>query len=414
MNKDYYELSKYCLNCVNKPCTRGCPLGNDIPGFIKLVKEEKLEESFKLLSETTVLSSLCGRICPHSSQCQGSCIRGIKGKPVSIGELEAYVGDLAIKNNWTYKKKKRTGKKVAVVGGGPSGLTCAAFLRRNGIDVTIYEASDCLGGLLSNGIPDFRLPKDIVKATIDKIIDLGIEVKLNCYIREEFNIEKLKSEYDAVFIGTGATISNKLEIAGENLQNVCSANDFLIFSKYVNFCDKTVMVYGGGNVAMDVSRTIKRLGAKKVVVIYRRSEIEMPAEKKEIEDAKSEGVEFLFKTSIVKIIGDKEVSKLELVKNELIDNGEGRLSPKPIDDSNYIVDCDFLYNAIGSHADLEFIKKMGLEISDKKRIKVDEVGRTSDEKVFSGGDIAGVKGTVAAAARSGRDAAYAIIDYLKK
>lgn len=413
MDKDYYlDLSKYCLNCIKKPCSKGCPLENDIPGFIKLVKEENYLDAFKLLSETTVLSGLCGRICPHSSQCQGSCIRGIKGKPVSIGELEAYVFDLAIENNWSYNKKRRIGKRVAVVGGGPSGLTCAAFLRRNGIDVTIYERYDYLGGLLVHGIPDFRLPKDIVKSTISKILDLGIDVKYNMSLGDNLSLEELKNDYDAVFIGIGANLSKSMNIPGENLLGVYGGNELLEHGIKLDYNNKTIIVSGGGNVAMDVARYIKHEGNNRVIVVYRRSEEEMPAEAKEIEDAKREGVEFLFQTTINKVLGERFVTGIEVLKNELVDKGEGRLSPVPIEGSNYNILCDYVMMAVGSRPD-HSLREINLE-KNREKIKIDASGRTSDEKVFSGGDIAGVKGTVAAAARSGRDAAMSIIEYLKK
>ena len=306
MNVEIKEKLEYCLNCKTKPCSnKGCPLGNNIPGFIQKLKEEKYEDAYDILNETTVLQSLCGRICPHQKQCEGSCVRGIKGSSVSIGELEAFIGDIALKKDFKIKtdiEDKYKSKKVAIVGGGPAGLTCAAFLAKKGVQVTIYERCNYLGGLLIHGIPDFRLPKDIVQKTINKILELGIKVRYNMILGKNLNLKELEDQYDAVFISIGANISSKMGIEGENLKGVYGANELLEYKNFPNLTGKIVAVNGGGNVAMDVARTMKRMGAKDVVVIYRRSREQMPAEDKEIEDAINDGVKFLFKNNIVKII----------------------------------------------------------------------------------------------------------------
>ena len=406
------DLLSNCASCVIKPCQIGCPLNNDITGFIKEMKNENYKGAFDILSNTTVLMSLCGRICPHFQQCQGKCVKGISYNAVEIGELESIIGDMALENNWTIPAPKETKHNVAVIGGGPAGLTCAAFLRRNGIKVTIYEKHNYLGGIMVHGIPEFRLPKDLVKKVTDSIINLGIDVKYNQELGKDYTLEKIKEKYDAVFIGIGANLSNKMNIQGENTKGVYGANEILENNNHPEYKDKVVIVSGGGNVAMDISRTAKRMGAKKVVVIYRRSEAEMPADKKEIEEAKEEGVEFLFLTTITKIIGKDKVEKLELLKNELVKKeNDSRPVPVPIEGSNYEIDADYVMMAIGSHPD-EYISTLNLR-QEKGRIKIDENGKTSDEKVFSGGDIAGTKGTVAWASRAGRNAAYAIIEYLK-
>ena len=406
------DLLSNCASCVIKPCQIGCPLNNDITGFIKEMKNENYKGAFDILSNTTVLMSLCGRICPHFQQCQGKCVKGISYNAVEIGKLESIIGDIALENNWTISVPKKTKHHVAVIGGGPAGLTCAAFLRRNGIKVTIYEKHNYLGGIMVHGIPEFRLPKDLVKKVTDSIINLGIDVKYNQELGKDYTLEKIKEKYDAVFIGIGANLSNKMNIQGENTKGVYGANEILENNNHPEYKDKVVIVSGGGNVAMDISRTAKRMGAKKVVVIYRRSEAEMPADKKEIEEAKEEGVEFLFLTTITKIIGKDKVEKLELLKNELVKKeNDSRPVPVPIEGSNYEIDADYVMMAIGSHPD-EYISTLNLR-QEKGRIKIDENGKTSDEKVFSGGDIAGTKGTVAWASRAGRNAAYAIIEYLK-
>lgn len=407
------NLLSNCASCVIKPCQIGCPLNNDITGFIKEMKNENYKGAFDILSNTTVLMSLCGRICPHFQQCQGKCVKGISYNAVEIGKLESIIGDIALENNWTISVPKKTKHHVAVIGGGPAGLTCAAFLRRNGIKVTIYEKHNYLGGIMVHGIPEFRLPKDLVKKVTDSIINLGIDVKYNQELGKDYTLEKIKEKYDAVFIGIGANLSNKMNIEGENTNGVYGANEILENNNHPEYKDKVVIVSGGGNVAMDISRTAKRMGAKKVVVIYRRSEAEMPADKKEIEEAKEEGVEFLFLTTITKIIGKDKVEKLELLKNELVKKeNDSRPVPVPIEGSNYEIDADYVMMAIGSHPD-EYISTLNLR-QEKERIKIDENGKTSDEKVFSGGDIAGTKGTVAWASRAGRNAAYSIIEYLNK
>ena len=402
-----------CLSCVTKPCQVGCPLNNDITGFIKLAREGKYKEAYHLLLETTVLPSVCGRICPHEKQCQGMCVKKVSFESVKIGDIEAFIGDIALKNNWSISSLPLKNKKVAVVGGGPSGLTCAAFLRRNGVDVTIYERHNYLGGLLYYGIPDFRLDKTLLRKVIDKILELGINVKLNQSIGKDFSLEDLEKEYDAVFLGFGANLSSKMNIPGEDLNGVIGGNELLESNNHPDYTGKTVVVSGGGNVAMDVSRTIKKASAKKVYVIYRRSEKEAPAEANEIKEAKEEGIEFLFQNNILGIYGDKKVEKIEVIKTELVKKeGDDRLSPVNIEGSNYYLSCDYVVMAIGSHPEESIVNSLGLELDKRGRILIDKDGHTSKEKVFAGGDLAGTKGTVAFASRAGRDAAYAIMKYL--
>ena len=416
MEEEIKAKAEYCLNCKLKPCQSACPLGNDTAGFIKLIKENKLKEAYELLLETTVLQPVCSRICPHDKQCQGSCVRGIKQTPVSIGDMEAYIGDLAIKNNWKIdKKSEEKNKKVAVIGGGPTGLTCSAVLARNGYQATIYEKHDKLGGIMVHGIPDFRLDREVLQKTIDKIVELGIEVKLNSELGQDYTLDSLAKEYDAVYLGFGANISSKMGIEGEDVEGVLGGNELLENNIHPDYTGKTVIVSGGGNVAMDTSRTVKRLGAKRVIVVYRRSRTEMPAEKKEIEEAIEEGVEFFFQNNIIKICGDKKVEKIECVKTELVQKeGESRLSPVNIEGSNFFIDADYVIMAVGSKPEADLLKKLNLELDKWGRIKIDENSMTSKKGVFAGGDVVGAKATVAWASRSGRDAGNAIIKYLEK
>ena len=422
MNHQIQDKSNYWLNCKLKPCSKnGCPLNNNIPDFIKQIKEKNYEEAYKVLQETTVLQSICGRICPHKKQCEGSCVRAIKGDAVSIGELEAYIGDYAIKNNLPIEKKdfidikkENLNKKVAIVGGGPSGLTCAGFLAKNGIKVTIYERKSFLGGLLMYGIPDFRLDKKIVKNTIKKILDLGIEVKYNCELGKNLKLEDLQKEYDYIYLAFGANISSKMGIEGENLQGVFGGNELLEYNNHPNYNGKKVIINGGGNVAIDVARTVKRLGASDVKIVYRRAKEQMPAEEKEVQDAEKEGIEILFQNNIVKINGDKKVQNIELIKTELVKKeGDTRLSPVNIEGSNYILDADYVIMALGSKTD-DFISNLGIGLTSKNRIKVDENLKTSNPKIYAGGDVIGGKGTVAWSARDGRDVAKNILNEIFK
>ena len=418
MEKVIKEKINYCLNCKLKPCSmNGCPLNNDIPMFIKYMKDNKLQDAYESLCNTTILQSICGRICPHKKQCEGSCVRGIKGESVSIGELEAIIGDYGIDNNLEIPKEidnNLVNKKVAIIGGGPAGLTCAAFLARKGVQVTIYERYNFLGGLLMYGIPDFRLDKSIVKSTIQKILDLGIDIKYNQILGKNLKLEDLEKEYDKIFLAFGGNKSLKMRIEGEDLDGVYGANELLEHVNYPDFNEKIVFVNGGGNVAIDVARTLKRKGAKKVIIVYRRSKKEMPAEEKEITQCEKEGIEFLLQNNIVKINGKNKVESIEFIKTELVKKeGENRLSPINIEGTNYIMNADYVVMALGSETD-ETVKDLKIELTSKKNIMVDEKYKTSNPKIFAGGDLAGCTKTVAWAARSGRDAAENIIHELKK
>ncbi len=275
-NINIKEKVDYCLNCKIKPCSlKGCPLGNNIPKFIKAVKEDKYKEAYKIVSETSVLSGVCGKICPHMKQCQGSCVRGIKGNPVSIGDIEAYIFQKAVEkgyelkdvinediNNDTNETIELKNKKVAIIGGGPAGLTCAAFLAKDGINVTIFEKYDYLGGLLIHGIPEFRLSKQTVEETVNRILNLGVQVQYNKKLGQNLKLEELEKEYDAIFLSIGANKPAKMGVKGEVLEGVFGGNELLEYNLHPNYEGKVVSVIGGGNVAMDCSRTIKRLRSK--------------------------------------------------------------------------------------------------------------------------------------------------------
>lgn len=418
MNQEIQEKANYCLNCKTKPCQKGCPLENDIPSFINCIKKGEYKEAYQILSKTSMLQPICGRICPHESQCQGSCIRGIKGEPTSIGELEAFVADIALKEGYAFSDEKieKKNKKVAVVGGGPAGLTCAGFLARMGYEVSIYEKYNYLGGIIQHGIPTFRLDREIVEETIQKVLDLGVQVYYGKELGKNLMLEQLKKEYDAIFLGVGANVSSKMGIEGENLQGVYGGNELLEYHLHPDYAGKKVAVIGGGNVAMDCARTIKRLGAKEVVVIYRRAEEQMPAERKEIQEAKEEGVKFLFLHNIVKVLPDsngEKVNKIECIRTQLVQKeGDSRPSPVDIEGSNEIMDMDYVVMAIGSKPEEKIMQTLPVEKSKKGYITVNENYQTTEKGIFAGGDITGQKATVAWAARAGRKAAEAIHEYL--
>lgn len=364
--------------------------------------------------DTTIWQAVCGRICPHYKQCQGSCIRGIKEKPVSIGELEAFVGDMAIKNNWKIKMlEEKKDKKVAIIGGGPSGITAAAYLARRGYSVTIYEKHNELGGLLVHGIPDFRLPRDVVNKTIQKVIELGVTVHLNTEFGKDYSLKELEKEYNAILLSFGANVSSKMGIDGEELEGVYGGNELLENKDYPDFTGKRVCIIGGGNTAMDAARTINRLGAEKVTVIYRRGREQMPAEDEEVESAIEDGVKFLFQNNVIKILGNGKVEEIECIKTELIKSDEGREKPVNIVGSNYKLDMDCIIMALGSKPENEILENIGLEKNDCGYIRIDENYMTSRKGIFASGDIVGTKSTVAWAAKSGKDAAVNIEKYLE-
>ena len=402
------KQAEYCLNCKTKPCQTGCPLQNNIPDFIKYVKEEKYEEAFKVLSETTIFEPICGRVCPQKSQCEGSCIRGVKGESVHIGDLEKFVGNYALENiELSVQQATNNSKKIAIIGSGPSGLACSYYLSSRGYKVSIYEKHSKLGGLLRHGIPEFRLEKDLLDKWLEKyILNKNVEIFTNVELGKDITLEDLKNEYDVVVLAFGANISNKMNVEGEEQSFVFGGNELLEYNNMPDFRNRKVAVIGGGNVAMDVSRTIKRLGAENVYVVYRRSEKQMPAETKEIEEAREEGIEFLFQTNMIKVLDNKiECVKTELIKKE----GETREYPINVEGSNFFMDIDFVVLAVGSSADKNLIDKLELETNKWGNIKVDENYRTSEKNIYAIGDLIGTKQTVAWAARSGFECAKSIL-----
>jgi len=424
------EEARRCLTCKNPQCVSGCPVHIRIPDFISLIKDGQFDKAATLIREDTALPSVCGRVCPQESQCEGKCILGRKGDPVAIGKLERFIGDWSMKNHIVAQKPTvRKGQKVAVVGSGPAGLTCAKELRCMGYDVTVYEALHEFGGVLVYGIPEFRLPKkDIVKPEIDTIKNLGVRFESDVVIGRTMSVDDLMEKwcYDAVFIASGAGFPNFMNIEGENLCGVVSANEFLtrnnlLFSykehyETPNFVGKKVTVVGGGNVAMDAARTAIRLGAE-VHIVYRRSEEELPARREEVHHAKEEGVDFQLLTNPVKIIGNDKgwVCGMECIRMELTEpDASGRRRPVKIPGSEFVLDTDMVIMSIGTSPNpLIYTTTQGLDVNSHGCIVADEVGATSREGVFAGGDIVSGAATVILAMGAGKSAAKAIDEYLR-
>lgn len=420
-----------CLQCKKPACVDGCPVNVDIPGFIQAIKDGLMLKSFTIVKETNSLPAVCGRVCPQEDQCEKLCILAKKGDPVAIGNLERYVADYEReRERCTFKKAEAVnGKKVAVIGSGPAGLTAASDLARMGYTVTLFEALHKTGGVLVYGIPEFRLPKDIVQYEIDSLKSLGVTIELNRVIgiAETIN-DLLSSGFDALFIATGAGLPLFLEVPGENLQGVYSANEYLTRSnlmKAYRFPEydtpiikgNRVAVVGGGNVAMDSARTALRLGSKEVFIIYRRSRNEMPARIEEIERAEEEGIIFNLLNNPVRFIGDDKgrVRAVECIRMELGEpDASGRRSPKPVKGSEFILDIDAAIIAIGNGPNPLIPKTTpGLDITKKGNIIADpETMKTSKRGVFAGGDIVTGAATVIEAMGAGKKAAKAIDDYL--
>ncbi|WP_456437651.1 NADPH-dependent glutamate synthase [Desulfurobacterium sp.] len=423
------EEAKRCIQCPTQPCVEGCPVRVPIPQFVKLIAEGKFVEAARKIKEENILPSICGRVCPQENQCEGVCVVGKIGDPVAIGALEAFAGDYEARVGIEKPEKAEpTGKKVAVIGSGPGGITCAADLAKLGHSVTIFEALHEPGGVLIYGIPEFRLPNEIVYRELEILKDLGVEIKLNCVVGKTKTLEELRKEFDAVFIASGAGLPYLLKIEGLNLNGVYAANEFLTrinlmgasrFPDYDTpvYVGKRVAVIGGGNTAMDVARTAKRLkGVEEVYIVYRRSEAEMPARVEEVHHAKEEGVIFKTLTNPVKFIGkDGWVVGMECVKMELSEPDEsGRRRPVPIEGSNFVLDVDTVVLAIGQGPNPIVMEGVeGLEVGKWGQIVVDpETCKTSLEGVFAGGDVIHGGSTVIQAMGDARKAAAAIHEYL--
>jgi glutamate synthase (NADPH/NADH) small chain len=424
------DEAKRCLNCKNMPCVGGCPVKIHIPEFIAKVAEGDFQGAYDIIYKSSSLPAVCGRVCPQENQCEGKCVRGIKGEPVAIGRLERFVADWYMKNGTKANLDiKKNGKKVAVVGSGPSGLTCAGDLAKLGYDVTVFEALHIPGGVLVYGIPEFRLPKDIVKREIENLKALGVEIVTNAVIGKTETVDELLSDgFEAVFIGSGAGLPRFMNIPGENLNGVYSANEFLTRTNLMKAYEENsatpiiranrVAVVGGGNVAMDAARCAKRLGAEEVYIVYRRSMDEMPARREEVEHAEEEGVIFKTLNNPVEIIGNENnfVSGIKCVKMELGEpDASGRRSPVVIEGSEYVIDVDAVIMSIGTSPN-PLIRNTteGLE-TDRRGciITKGEGGLTTKEGVYAGGDAVTGAATVILAMGAGKSAAQAIDEYIK-
>ena len=424
------EEAQRCLGCKKPKCVEGCPVSINIPGFIEEIKEGKIEEAYKVIGLSSALPAICGRVCPQESQCEGKCIRGVKGEAVSIGKLERFVADYALEHDIKpVGAEVKNGHKVAVIGSGPSGLTCAGDLAKAGYDVTVFEALHELGGVLVYGIPEFRLPKDkVVAAEIENVKSLGVKIETNVIIGKSVTIDELLKDegFEAVFIGSGAGLPMFMGIPGENANGVFSANEFLTRNNLMKaFRDdydtpiahgKKVAVVGGGNVAMDAARTALRLGAE-VHVIYRRSEAELPARAEEVHHAKEEGIIFDLLTNPVEILTDENdwVKGIKVVKMELGEpDASGRRRPVEIEGSDYTIDVDTVIMALGTSPNpLIRNTTKGLDTNKHGCFIADENGQTSREGVFAGGDAVTGAATVILAMGAGKTAAKAMDEYIK-
>ena len=428
-----------CLNCKNMPCVSGCPVNIHIPQFIEKIKEMDFEGAYEIISASSSLPAVCGRVCPQETQCEAKCVRGIKGESVGIGRLERFVADWHNAHQTNNEEKPKTnGIKVAVVGSGPSGLTCAGDLARKGYEVTVFEALHTAGGVLVYGIPEFRLPKKIVAKEVENLKELGVKIETNVVIGKTLTVDELfENGFKAVFIGSGAGLPNFMGIPGEALNGVYSANEFLTRSNLMKaYKDNPitpimkggkVAVVGGGNVAMDAARTALRLGAEKVYIVYRRSMEELPARKEEVEHAIEEGIEFKLLNNPVEILGynnpeDKRdpkngfVKGMKCIKMELGEPDEkGRRRPIEIKDSEFTLDVDTVIISIGTSPN-PLIKSTtnGLEVNSRGGIIIEENGATTKEGVYAGGDAVTGAATVISAMGAGKTAAKAIDEYLSK
>ena len=426
------EEAQRCLNCKNAKCIKGCPVSIDIPGFIHQVKEGNIEEAYKVIGKSSALPAICGRVCPQESQCEGVCIRGIKGEPVSIGKLERFVADYALEHDIKPQgAEKMNGHKVAVIGSGPSGLTCAGDLAKLGYDVTVFEALHELGGVLVYGIPEFRLPKQkVVAKEIEKVKELGVKFETNVVIGKSTTIDQLMEDegFEAVFIGSGAGLPMFMGIPGENANGVFSANEYLTRSNLMKAFDdsydtptiagKKVAVVGGGNVAMDAARTALRLGAD-VHIVYRRSEAELPARVEEVHHAKEEGVIFDLLRNPKKINVDENgnIKSMTVIKMELGEpDASGRRRPIEVPGSEYDIEVDTVIMSLGTSPNpLISSTTNGLDVNRRKCIVADEeTGQTSKEGVYAGGDAVTGAATVILAMGAGKAGAKGIDEYLKE
>lgn len=408
--EEILEKANWCLNCKMKPCSKsGCPMNTDIPEFISKIKTGEYEEAYKILLDNNTFSHVCSIVCPQEDQCEGSCVRGIKQTPTKIGELEKFINEWAIENNIEYKisKIEKNGKKIAIIGSGPAGIECAIELLKNGYDVTIFEKDEIPGGILWYGIPDFRLPKEIVKNIINKVESLGAEIKIGIEFGKDITIESLKKEYDGIFLGIGATTSTVYSLSDEPVEKVYKSDVFLKAYNENNFLKDLgkVVVIGGGNVAMDASRAAIKMGAESVKILYRRDEEHMPARKLELEEAIEDGVEFVPLTRVISANSENgKITSLNCIKTEIIDG-----KAVDIENAEFIEEANTVVFAIGLKPEKSLLEKEGVKLNDWGLVEIDENGMTNIENVFAGGDVTESKSTVCRALAAGKKAANGII-----
>lgn len=428
--EDAVREAKRCIQCKHRPCVEGCPVGVSIPEFLDALAAENLPEAARILQGDNALPAVCGRVCPQETQCEAKCVRGMKGEAVAIGYLERFVADWAMANREKLAKTAlpaATGKKVAVVGCGPAGLTAAGELARSGHGVTIFEALHDTGGVLRYGIPEFRLPKEIIDVEVSRLVEMGVEIECNVIVGKTLTLGQLREEFDAVFIANGAGLPTMLNIPGENLKGVYSANEFLTRVNLMEagrnpnaptpiIAGRQVAVIGGGNTAMDCVRTARRLGAERAMIVYRRGETEMPARVEEIKHAKEEGVELVMLTAPLEIVGtdDGWVAALRCQRMELgPPDDSGRRKPMPVEGSDFDLPAEVVVNAVGTRANpLLTATTPALELNRWGNIVADEDGATSIPGVFAGGDMVRGGATVILAMGDGKRAAAAIGKHL--
>ena len=422
--EDAMNEASRCLHCKTKPCVSGCPVNINIPEFIQKIKEDNIDEAAKIINEASLFGRICGRVCPQECQCEAKCIRGLKGEAIAIGNLERFVSDNV--NPVVPAPKKSNGKKVAIVGSGPSGLACAYDLAKEGCSVTIYESLHATGGVLRYGIPEFRLPKAIVDDEVNKLKALNVNIYTNKVVGKTIFMEELQRKYDAIYVASGAGLPKFMGIEGENLNGVYSANEFLTRINLMKSYDasptpiyhaRNVCVVGGGNVAMDAARCALRLNPENVYIVYRRSQKEMPARLEEIHHAQEEGIIFKMLTNPVKILGDDnfQVKGIECIQMELgAPDASGRRSPVEIKGSNFVLDVDCVIMALGNTPNPILTSSFpALQTEKHGCIVVNEEQKTSIDGIYAGGDIATGAATVILAMGAGKKAASSILNYLK-
>lgn len=411
--EEILEKAKYCLNCKLKPCSKGCPMNTNIPEFIEKIKEENFEDAYYMLKENNIFSHICSIICPQEEQCEGSCVRGIKSNPTSIGKLEQFVNEWAKENKVRDKEieiKQDKKEKIAVIGSGPAGIECAYELRKNGYQVTIFEKEKVFGGILTYGIPDFRLRKEFVNEIIKKLQEIGVIFEAGRELGRNLHIEELKKEYDAIFLGIGAEIPSKYDLG--DFEQIYDSDYFLKMYNSNQIIKNlgNVVVIGGGNVAMDCSRAAVKMGAETVSILYRRDIEHMPARKIELEEAIEDGVKPVFQARVIKAEGkDRKIEKLQCIKTKVIDG-------KAIDipDGEFEYKTDTVIFAIGLKPNKDILEKENLEYNEIGLIEINDKCETNIEKVYAGGDLSEAKSTVCRALGSSRKAARAIMERLEK